>query len=34
MPSREAAKSLGLGESSPGLRVGEPDAHDPISAIP
>jgi hypothetical protein len=34
LPRCEAAKSLGLGESSSCLRVGEPDAHDPISAVP
>jgi hypothetical protein len=34
LPSREAAKSLGLGKSSPCLRVDEPDAHDPIGAVP
>jgi hypothetical protein len=34
LPSCEAAKSLGLGESSPCLRVDEPDAHDPIGAVP
>jgi hypothetical protein len=34
LPSRQAAKSLGLGERSPRLRVDEADAHDPIGAIP
>ena len=34
LPSCEAAKSLGLGESSARLRIDEPDAHDPISAVP
>jgi hypothetical protein len=34
LPSCEAAKSLGLGKSSSCLRVDEPDAHDPISAVP
>ena len=34
LPSCEAAKLLGLGKSSPCLRVDEPDAHDPISADP
>ena len=34
LPSCEAAKSLGLGERSSCLRVGESDAHDPISAVP
>jgi hypothetical protein len=30
----EAAKSLGLGESSACLRIEESDAHDPIGAVP
>jgi hypothetical protein len=34
LPSCEAAEALGLGESSARLRVDEPDAHDPISAVP
>jgi hypothetical protein len=34
LPACEAAKSLGLGQSSPCLRVDEPDAYDPISAVP
>ena len=34
LPSCEAAKSLGLSESSARLRIDEPDAHDPISTDP
>jgi hypothetical protein len=34
LPSGEAAKPLGLGKSSPCLRGDEPDAHDPIGAVP
>jgi DNA-binding transcriptional LysR family regulator len=34
LPSGEASKSLGLSERSPCLRVYEPDAHDPVSAVP
>ena len=34
LPSRDSAESLGLSESSACLRVDEPDAHDPISAVP
>jgi len=34
LPCCEAAKSLGLGESSACLRIEESDAHDPIGAVP
>jgi hypothetical protein len=34
LASGEAAKPLGLSESSARLRVQGPDAHDPISAVP
>jgi hypothetical protein len=34
LPSREAAKSLRLSERSTCLRINEPDAYDPISAVP
>jgi hypothetical protein len=34
LPSREAAKPLGLSERSARLRVQQPDAHNSISAIP
>ena len=34
LPSREAANSLRLSESRAGLRIDEPDAHDPVSAVP
>ena len=34
LPCREASKSLGLSERSTCLRIHEPDAHDPISAVP
>ena len=34
LPCCEAAKSLGLGESSACLRIEEPNAHDPIGAVP
>ena len=34
MPRGDAAKSLGLSESSACLRVDEPHAHNPISAVP
>ena len=34
LPCCEAAKSLGLGESSAYLRIEESDAHDPIGAVP
>jgi hypothetical protein len=34
LPCCEAAKSLGLGESSARLWIEEPNAHDPIGAVP
>jgi hypothetical protein len=34
LPSCEASKSLRLSESSACLRIDEPDAYDPISAVP
>lgn len=34
LPSGEPSKPLGLGESGARLRVDEPDAHDPIGAVP
>jgi hypothetical protein len=34
LPSCEAAKSLGPGEGSARLRIEEPNAHDPVGAVP